>query len=275
MRGLSVAVVAGAVVVLVAAALYLRSGNTSSETTFAPAPVGGGAKMQPQASSQGASKEASKEGGMERSSRVEERLGQLRDAFERRQVGGGNPAPNKRAVPTMAASNHQAMEDSGNDEEGDDAEDPKEMAELKHTLMSDPDPDERIGAILMLTGEDGPESLNMLLEAMGDPDPEVRLAVVEALGDRAEELSPDTLTPALRDSDPEVRFEAVSILGDMETPEALAMVRGMRTDPDDDVRALVDGIDDMADEDEAKPGQVNQPQGRPAQPQHAQPKPNM
>jgi hypothetical protein len=278
MRGLIVAVVAGAVVVLVAAALYLRSGNTSGETAVGAGAVGGGAKMQPLASSQGgsqgASNEASKEGGAGRSSRVEERLGQLRDDFERRQVGGGNPAPNKRAVPTMSASNRKAMED-GDDEEGDDDEDPKEMAELKHTLMTDPDPDERIGAVLMLTGEEGPESLNMLLEAMGDPDPEVRLAVVEALGDRAEELSPDTLTPALRDSDPEVRFEAVSILGDMETPEALAIVRGMRTDPDDDVRALVEGIDDMADEDEPKPGQANQPQGQPAQPQHAQPKSNM
>ena len=68
------------------------------------------------------------------------------------------------------------------------------MDELKQTLLSDPDPDERIGAVLMLTGEEGPESLRMLLDAMDDPDPEVRLAVVEALGDRTEEISPDTLT---------------------------------------------------------------------------------
>ena len=58
------------------------------------------------------------------------------------------------------------------------------------------DPDERIGAILMLTGDEGPESLRMLMEAMDDPDPEVRLAVVEALGDRVEELTPGTARQA-------------------------------------------------------------------------------
>ena len=43
-----------------------------------------------------------------------------------------------------------------------------------------------------------------------------------------------------------MRFEAVSILGDMESPEALDMVRGALNDPDEDVRALAQGIIDFA-----------------------------
>jgi HEAT repeat protein len=253
MRGLTVAVVA-VVVVVVAAAIYLRRGEEAGRP-MASAPA---AKPQPQASAKS----------MERSARVEERLGQLREDFDHRQAAGAEPA--KREVPTLAAEKRKAMEaKEEGDDEGDD-EDPQEMAELKHTLLTDPDPDERIGAVLMLTGEEGPESLSMLLEAMGDPDAEVRLAVVEALGDRSEELSPDTLDPAMKDTDPEVRFEAVSILGDMEdNPEAMQKVRNALNDPDDDVRTLAEGILDFS---ENPPGQAK-PQ--PAHPQNAQPQHHM
>lgn len=248
MRGLTVAVGA-VVVVVVAAAVYLHRGETESETA-PPA-----SKQPPQAASKGA----------ERSSRVEERLGQLREDFEHRQAGA---EPMKREVPTLAPDKRKAMEPKDEEaDDGSDDEDPEEMEQLKHTLLTDPDPDERIGAVLMLTGEEGPESLNMLLEAMGDPDAEVRLAVVEALGDRAEDLSPDTLNPALKDTDPEVRFEAVSILGDMEdNPQAQAMVRAALSDPDDDVRTLAEGILDFSDQ-QNQPGQAKPP----AQPQNAQP----
>lgn len=251
MRGLTVAIVAGVVVVLVAAALYLRS-DVAPESP--PRPVArpaapAGAKP------------------MERSSRVEERLGQLRDEAEKRQGGVGKVAPDKREMPTMTADQRAALERKAEDASGDDDEDPEEMAKLKQTLMNDPDPEERIGAILMLTGEEGPESLHMLLDAMSDPDSEVRLAVVEALGDRAEELSADTLTPALRDPDPEVRFEAVSILGDMEDdPEAKQMVKSAKNDPDPDVSELAAGVDEMdAAADENDQGNVA-PTPRPGQP---------
>lgn len=229
MRG--VIVVAGVVVVLVAAALYLRSGNTVDESAVSAV------RPQPRAPLNA----------RERSARVEERLTELRDDVDHRQLGAANPPPAKREVPTMALRKKAGMEGAEAEEED---EDPEEMEELKHTLLSDPDPEERIGAVLMLTGEEGPESLRMLLDAMDDPDPEVRLAVVEALGDRSEEISPDTLTVAMRDPDAEVRFEAVSILGDMENPEALTMVNSALGDENDDVRALAEGILDFSDDDE-------------------------
>src|SRR5262245_20198299 len=216
MRGMMAAVGAAVAVILVLVFLYRRGGETP-----APEPAVSSVRPQPRANNQANNKE--------RSARVEERLNELRDDTEHHQMrpGAANPPPNKREVPTISARKRAAME---NEAEGEDDEDPEEMAELKHTLMTNPDPEERIGAVLMLTGEEGPESLRMLLDAMDDPDPEVRLAVVEALGDRAEEISPDTLTVAMRDQDAEVRFEAVSILGDMETPEALSMVHGALND---------------------------------------------
>lgn len=231
MRGMTAAVIAGVVVVLIAAVMYMRSGNTAEP---APQEV---SSLRPQPRAPLAK---------ERSARVEERLTELRDDGHR-QMGSANPPPNKREVPTMSAHKRAAMQD---EDAEDDDEDPQEMEELKHTLLTNPDPEERIGAVLMLTGEEGPESLRMLLDSMDDPDPEVRLAVVEALGDRSEEIGPDTLGPALRDPDAEVRFEAVSILGDMETPEARAMVETARHDEDDDVRALAEGIHDFDDDED-------------------------
>jgi hypothetical protein len=222
---------AGVAVVLVAAALYVRSGDTVDESEVSVV------RPQPRAPSNV----------RERSARVEERLTELREDFDHRQVGAANPPPAKREVPTMAMRKPGALPQEDAEEE---EEDPEEMAELKHTLLSDPDPEERIGAVLMLTGEEGPESLRMLLDAMDDPDPEVRLAVVEALGDRSEEISPDTLTVAMNDPDAEVRFEAVSILGDMENPDALTMVNGALGDEDDDVRALAEGILDFSDDED-------------------------
>ena len=232
MRGMTAAVVAGVVVVLIVAVMYMRSGNTAEPV---PQEV---SSLRPQPRAPLAK---------ERSARVEERLTELRDDVEHRQMGSGNPPPNKREVPTMSAHKRAAMQD---EDAEDDDEDPQEMEELKHTLLTNPDPEERIGAVLMLTGEEGPESLRMLLDSMDDPDPEVRLAVVEALGDRSEEIGPDTLGPALRDPDAEVRFEAVSILGDMETPEARAMVDTALHDEDDDVRALAEGIHDFDDDED-------------------------
>ncbi|MGH7788898.1 MAG: HEAT repeat domain-containing protein [Candidatus Binatia bacterium] len=234
MRGLTLAGAAVALFLVVAVTIFIRSEDPAPPPA---ATVAEGARAKP--------------GGSVRSSRVEERLQQLRQDFEQRQPAGDmQPAVNKREVPT-AAQRNPVDEGMMGEEEGSDDEDPEEMEELRTTLFNDPDPDERMGAVLMLTGDEGPESLRMLLEAMGDPDPEVRLAVVEALGDRAEELAPSTLAGAMRDPDPEVRFEAVSILGDMEdNDEALQMVGAAKSDPDGDVQQLAEGILDFADEDD-------------------------
>jgi len=182
---------------------------------------------------------------------VQDRLGQLRADYEARQAGEEKPAAMRREAPTQSMKAEKLRENAERDLAVDDSDDdPEELAEARDTLQNNEDPDERIGAILMLTGDEGPESMRILMESMDDPDPEVRLAVVEALGDRVEELTPGLLAKPLRDPDAEVRFEAVSVLGDMEDPDALQLVKIATQDSDEDVRALAEGIMDFSDEDE-------------------------
>jgi hypothetical protein len=244
MRGVTLGVIGAAAAVLLAIVVLMRGGDETAQQPVSPAPV-----ARPRVGSPGGNA-----AGEDRNVRVEDRLGALRAEYERRRAGDSPPAASQRVVPTASEKSARLRQDAEDEmlaEEGDD--DPEELAEARETLFNNQDPDERIGAILMLTGSEGPESMRLLMEAMDDPDAEVRLAVVEALGDRVEELTPGLLSKPLRDADPEVRFEAVSVLGDMENnTEALDLVKSATEDPDEDVRALAEGIMDFSeDEDDA------------------------
>ena len=247
MRFLTVAVVAGAaILVLVFALSSLRTGEAPETLAVHPSP-------QPQ-------------GG-----EVEDRLRQLqadyrkrrpgkRQASRRREPGRMNPVPRGRELPGRAGDAPElpaaepedvAEKANGEDEE---LQKPEEMEELRSTLLTHPDPDERIGAVLMLTGTDSPEALDLLVEAGDDPDPEVRVAIVEALGDYSDQLNPDVMVPFLNDPDPDVRFEALGVIGDLEDPAAMVLVRGALKDPDEDVRTLAEGILGLSDHVEENPG---------------------
>lgn len=117
-----------------------------------------------------------------------------------------------------------------------------DLSALERTLLGDPDPEERINAVLFLSNGEPRVVVPILLKGLADPDPEVRLTVVETLGDYSDHLTPANLAEAVKDPDPEVRFEAVSILGEMETPESRALVTEAASDPDEDVRDLAEGI---------------------------------
>jgi hypothetical protein len=247
MRGVTLGVIGAAAAVLLAIVVMMRGGDETPPQPVSVAPAArprvGGA--------------AGKAAGEERNARVEDRLGALRAEYERRQAADSPPSVSQREVPTASEKSERMRQNAEDEllaEDGDD--DPEELAEARETLFNNQDPDERIGAILMLTGSEGPESMRLLMEAMDDPNAEVRLAVVEALGDRVEELTPGLLSKPLRDADPEVRFEAVSVLGDMEdSSEALDLVKSATEDPDEDVRALAEGIMDFSeDEDDAADG---------------------
>jgi len=232
MRGMTAVLSAGAVIAIGALVFSLRG---------SPAPPGSDGKRLPNQT-----RVDPKPG------RVQDRLSHLRDSFDRRQLrdrielpGSSEAGMERRPdVPTPSSRDIASLVD----EEGDyDKDDLDEVKELRDTILSDPDPEERIGGILMLSGNEHPEAVTTLLKAMGDRDKEVRLAAVEALGDYTEMLQPSVLAPALDDEDPEVRFEALGIVGDMETPEAMEMVRRALDDPDEDVRTLAEGILDYAD----------------------------
>jgi hypothetical protein len=228
MRFLTAATIVGAAILVLVIAVSLRIDSSTEAPPLPPRRV-----------------PVSRSPGDNGSDRVQQRLGQLRASYEQRHVTAPKPESRVADLPERAALPTPAM----GDDDLLDPEEQEEFDELRETLLNDPDPDERIGAVLMLTGGEDEQTKRLLLDAMNDEDPEVRLAVVEALGDFSEELSPDVLVPALNDPDPEVRFEAVGILGDIETPEALSIVRNSLNDSDEDVRTLAEGILDFARED--------------------------
>lgn len=238
----SVIVVAALALVVVVAVLIRidRPPPPASSRRGVPEQAGRGAPKRSEAGSSGADR-------MTRSERVARRLERLREEYEARRqdaptpppvrAGQGVELPTARAYARLGAGRHPAPHaPSGAGSEA------AEVAELEAIALTDPDPDERVGAIFFLSASDDPRVIPVLVQALGDPDSEVRLAAVEALGDFEEQLSPAQLSPALHDPDPEVRFEAVSILGDIETPEAEQMVRSATNDPDEDVRTLAEGI---------------------------------
>jgi hypothetical protein len=228
----TIVVFAGVLLALAAAMLYRRAGN---DTAAAPAGMAG-ASHRDGDSADGASSASwnapvpasSENAGHVMSAR--DQLGKLREAFAR-QTSGAQPEANKHQVPAKRGGND--VDDTAP------RGDPQEVTRLERALLSDADPEQRASAAVLLSCEEGPESLNTLLEAMGDADHEVRLAVVEALADRSDELNPEALGPATRDSDREVRLEAVDALGDMaeDKPSALKMLREALNDPDREVRS--------------------------------------
>ena len=227
----TIALVVGVALALTAATLYRRSDDTASAPTSMPGAAHGpgGVASAPSRTSWNAPEEASSQNvGRVRS--ATDQLAKLREAFAH-QTGATQPEANKRQVPVPKRGND--VDDTapkGN---------PQEVTRLERMLLSDADPDQRASAALLLSCEEGPESLNTLLEAMGDADHEVRLAVVEALADRSDELNPEALGPATRDADREVRLEAVNALGDMaeDKPTALKMLRAALNDPDREIRS--------------------------------------
>lgn len=192
---------------------------------------------------------------VDRPDRAKSRLDNLRDAREaydrrstlaesdqaiKQKAEARRPdAPARRELPTR---DPMVVNGGYMDELPYDEDDVADVRELRELIINDPDPDERVGAILMLSGNEHPEALSTIIRAMEDTDAEVRLAAVEALGDYSDTIQPGTFDRAMDDPDPEVRFEAVSIIGDMETPDAYAMVRRALDDPDEDVRTLAQDI---------------------------------
>jgi hypothetical protein len=118
---------------------------------------------------------------------------------------------------------------------------PVDLAALKQTALSDPDPEERISALQSLAFEDENAALPVLTSALQDPEKSVRIAALQELEDYSQ-LPFDTVASALGDQDAEVRAEALRILGDSDDDRAVALARQALDDPNEDVRDEAQGI---------------------------------
>ena len=119
------------------------------------------------------------------------------------------------------------------------------VAEIEDTVLNGTDPARRRIAIEQAGLEEPEDAVRILtgaLDTFGPNDAALRVAVLEQLSDFADDLPPQILQPALRDPDPAVRFEAVSLLADSDSAEAMASIGRLTNDPDEDVRALAQGV---------------------------------
>lgn len=131
----------------------------------------------------------------------------------------------------------------GNAERGeappDDADD---VPALKKIVLENPDPDERLAAVVMLGTTDDPEAVAVLAQALSDQNEDVRMAALESLSDVTGEPPVDAIENALNDSSPDIRFEALSILGDVAGDRARSAIERALHDPDEDVRNLAESL---------------------------------
>lgn len=253
-QGLTAAVIGGAAVLVLSIAVLIRLQEQPDESG---AGSRRGGSEGPAAGAVGA---PPVDADAQQRDRVEDRLNRLRAAHESHRQAAG-PAPGGRAeaggtrefgeaevrqlpVPPreIPVARPQAQPPAPAPAAEVPLDDSREIAALERKLLGDPDPEERINAVLFLGNGEPRVVVPILLKGLSDSNPEVRLTVVETLGDYSEHLTPKNLAEAVKDPDPEVRFEAVSILGEMETPESRELVAEAVTDPDEDVRDLAEGI---------------------------------
>lgn len=190
-----------------------------------------------------------------RSARVEDRLNQLRADWAARGEGPGAvgeiherkaPAaqmPTPRAgepdspdQPENAVDNPSAALDAAL------AQDEPDFDALKQIALTDPDPQNRLTAVMLLGTLENTDAVSVLAQTLKDSDSDVRMMAVQALGDFTGNEPVEAVQIALNDPNPEVRFEALSVLADLGGPASRAAMQRALNDEDEDVRALAQGL---------------------------------
>jgi HEAT repeat protein len=180
-----------------------------------------------------------------RSQRVQDRLEQLRqDWASRKATGGAGPS---RALPGgRVVQQRPAMPEPVPDSDPPLFENEPEFETLKAMATTDPDPQNRLVAVVILATSEDPNALPVLSQALEDADPDVRLTTVEMLGDfGTSEAAASALAKALDDPVPDIRFAALGVLADLGGQVALDAVQKALDDEDADVRALAEGVLDL------------------------------
>ena len=194
-----------------------------------------------------------------RSARVEDRLNQLRadwashgeqkepagEIRERKAPQAQMPAPP--TAPAVAEHPSEDLIESGSDNptaalDAALSQDEPDFNALKQVATSDPDPQNRLTAVMLLGTMEDAEAVPVLAQALKDSDADVRLMAVQALGDFTGPESAQAVEIALNDPSPEIRFEALSVLADIGGEVGRAAVRRAANDEDEDVRALAQGL---------------------------------
>jgi hypothetical protein len=120
--------------------------------------------------------------------------------------------------------------------------DPDDIPALKRIALENPDPEERLAAVVMLGASEDPQAAAVLAKALSDEDEEVRMAALESLSEFTDEPPIEAIESALNDPSAEIRFEALTVLADVGGEQARRAIERALHDPDEDVRALAESL---------------------------------
>ena len=124
--------------------------------------------------------------------------------------------------------------------------DPDDTVALANIALHDKDPERRLAAVTMLGSSDDPAVLTTLSQALSDEDDEVRMAAIQSLSDFTGDAPVDLLSKVVVDDpSPDNRYEALEALSDLGGDRATSAIQKALNDPDEDVRALAEGMLDM------------------------------
>src|SRR5262249_34335350 len=118
-----------------------------------------------------------------------------------------------------------------------------DIAALQSIATRDTDPERRLAAVTMLGASEDPTVVPTLAQALSDEDDEVRMAAIQSLSDFTGDAPIDLLAKVVVD-DPSAdnRYEALEALSDIGGDHAVNAIQKALNDPDEDVRALAEGM---------------------------------
>jgi hypothetical protein len=121
--------------------------------------------------------------------------------------------------------------------------DPDDIPALKNIAIADADPERRLAAVTLLGSSEDPAVLPTLAQALSDEDDEVRLAAIQSLSDFTGEAPVELLSKVVaEDPSADNRYEALQALSDVGGEHATNAIQRALNDPDEDVRALAEGM---------------------------------
>jgi|SRR5579862_2841452 len=124
--------------------------------------------------------------------------------------------------------------------------DPDDIPALANIALHDKDPERRLAAVTMLGSSEDPAVLTTLAQALSDEDDEVRMAAIQSLSDFTGDAPIDLLSKVVvEDPSADNRYEALEALSDLGGDRAASAIQKALNDPDEDVRALAEGMLDM------------------------------
>jgi hypothetical protein len=134
---------------------------------------------------------------------------------------------------------------------------PDDIPGLAHMALQDPEPDRREAAVTLLGASEDPQVIPVLAQALADKDEDVRMAAVQSLADFTGEAPFEAVEGALNDPSADIRYEALETLTDLDPERARPYLQRALSDPDEEIRDLAESLLEI--EDTAQPPPVLPP----------------